>query len=71
MGEVESHQAKTERVRAAYREARARFAERLRGADEHAVHRAPPNGGWSAAQIGWHVAAVDASFAAVKSFNSA
>jgi uncharacterized damage-inducible protein DinB len=65
VGEVESHQAKTARVRAAYREARARFAERLRRADEDAVHRAPANGGWSAAQIGWHVAAVDASFAAV------
>ena len=65
MGDAGSYGAKTERVRAAYREARARFAARLRGADEEAVHRQPAGGGWSAAQIGWHVAAVDASFAAV------
>jgi hypothetical protein len=61
----ESYGERTARVRAAYREARARFAARLRDADEQAVHRVPPDGGWSAAQIGWHVAAVDTSFAAV------
>ena len=65
MGSAESHRQQIEHVRGAYREARARFAERLRGADEQAVHRVPADGGWSAAQIGWHVAAVDASFAAV------
>ena len=27
------------------------------------MERAPETGGWSAAQIGWHVAAVDTSFA--------
>jgi uncharacterized damage-inducible protein DinB len=54
-------------VRQAYREAHARFVTRLREASEDAVHRVPPDGGWSAAQIGWHVAAVDASFAAVLS----
>jgi uncharacterized damage-inducible protein DinB len=62
---VETHAERIERVRAAYREARARLAARLRDADELAVHRTPKGGGWSAAQIGWHVAAVDASFAAV------
>jgi uncharacterized damage-inducible protein DinB len=64
---MESHTERTERVRAAYRDARARFATRLRDADEAAAHRTPPGGGWSAAQIGWHVAAVDTSFAAVMS----
>jgi hypothetical protein len=56
-------------TRRAYAEAHARFTARLREADEQAVHRVPDDGGWSAAQIGWHVAAVDASFAAVLSGN--
>ncbi len=62
---METHAQRIERVRAAYQEARARLAARLRDADELAVHRVPAGGGWSAAQIGWHVAAVDTSFAAV------
>jgi len=62
---VETHAERTVRVRAAYRDARERFAARLRGASDADVHRAPAAGGWSAAQIGWHVAAVDAAFAAV------
>jgi uncharacterized damage-inducible protein DinB len=62
---MESHHERIERVRQAYREAHARFVARLRDASDEAVHRVPPDGGWSAAQIGWHVAAVDASFAAV------
>ncbi|HEY2435220.1 MAG TPA: DinB family protein [Vicinamibacterales bacterium] len=64
---MESHDARIDRVRAAYQAARARLADRLIAADEDAVHRMPPGGGWSAAQIGWHVAAVDTSFAAVLS----
>ena len=55
------------RVRQAYKEARAQFAARLRNASEADAHRAGADGGWSAAQIGWHVAAVDASFAAIVS----
>jgi uncharacterized damage-inducible protein DinB len=62
---MSSHQEHVTRVRQAYREAHERFVTRLRDADETAVHRAPADGGWSAAQIGWHVAAVDASFAGV------
>src|SRR4029077_7319644 len=50
------------RTRAAYKEARERFAARLRDAFDADVHRAPARGGWSAAQIGWHVAAVDTAF---------
>jgi uncharacterized damage-inducible protein DinB len=62
---MEPYIAKIARVRASYREARARLAARLRDAPADAVHRGPRDGGWSAVQIGWHVAAVDASFAAV------
>jgi len=36
---------------------------RLREAPVETVERRLAGGGWSAAQIGWHVAAVDASFA--------
>jgi uncharacterized damage-inducible protein DinB len=54
-------------IRQAYREAHQRFVTRLRDASDADVHRVPTDGGWSAAQIGWHVAAVDASFAAVLS----
>ena len=62
---MESHAEMTARVRQAYREARERFAARLRGASDADVHRVPAGGGWSAAQIGWHVAAVDESFASI------
>ena len=68
---METHQDRVARTRAAYKEARDRFVARLRGAPDDDVHRAPADGGWSAAQIGWHVAAVDASFAAVLSGDSA
>src|SRR5687767_2818881 len=51
------------RTRRTYREAHERFVKRLREAPDEAVHRGPDGGGWSAAQIGWHVAAVDGQFA--------
>jgi uncharacterized damage-inducible protein DinB len=54
-------------MREAYREAHARFVKRLTDAPADAVERAPADGGWSAAQIGWHVAAVDTSFAGLVS----
>ena len=62
---METHTERIARVRAAYKEARERFAARLRQASDADVIRVPAGGGWSAAQIGWHVAAVDASFAAI------
>jgi uncharacterized damage-inducible protein DinB len=58
-----SHAEKIARVRQAYREAHARFVRRLTDAPADAVEQTPDAGGWSAAQIGWHVAAVDTSFA--------
>jgi uncharacterized damage-inducible protein DinB len=63
----ESHSDRIARVRTAYREAHARFVKRLTDAAPDAVERAPAGGGWSAAQIGWHVAAVDATFAGLVS----
>ena len=60
---METHADLMARTRRSYREAHDRLVARLREADEDAVHRTPPDGGWSAAQIGWHVAAVDGQFA--------
>jgi uncharacterized damage-inducible protein DinB len=64
---TETHSERIDRVRAAYREAHARLVKRLTEAPAEAVERSPGGGGWSAAQIGWHVAAVDASFAGLVS----
>jgi hypothetical protein len=64
---MSSYEERITEVRQAYRGAHERFVARLREASDADVHRQPPDGGWSAAQIGWHVAAVDGSFAAVLS----
>src|SRR5687768_8204216 len=64
---MESHDERIARTRAAYREAHDRLVKRLTDAPADAAERAPADGGWSAAQIGWHVAAVDASFAGLVS----
>jgi uncharacterized damage-inducible protein DinB len=64
---AETHSERIERMRKTYREAHERFVKRLREAPADAVERAPADGGWSAAQIGWHVAAVDATFAGLVS----
>jgi hypothetical protein len=58
------HLARVRHLREAFAAANERLVKRLRGADDHAAERAP-EGGWSAAQIGWHVAAVNTRFAAV------
>ena len=52
-----------QRVRSAYQEAHARLVKRLTDASAEVMERTPPDGGWSAAQVGWHVAAVDRTFA--------
>ena len=64
---TESHSDRIARTRQAYREAHARLVKRLAEAPAEAVERVPAEGGWSAAQIGWHVAAVDTSFAGLVS----
>jgi uncharacterized damage-inducible protein DinB len=60
---METHTDRMERLRRAYDEAHRRFVARLEGASAEAAESTPADGGWSAAQIGWHVAAVDAAFA--------
>ena len=64
---METHDERIARTRQSYREAHARLVKRLTDAPADAVERVPAEGGWSAAQIGWHVAAVDASFAGLVS----
>jgi uncharacterized damage-inducible protein DinB len=63
----ETHAERIERMRRSYREAHDRFVARLRDAPGDLVERTPVEGGWSAAQIGWHVATVDGMFADVVS----
>ena len=60
---AETHGARIERICRSYREAHGRLEARLRDAPQELVERRPDGGGWSAAQIGWHVATVDRVFA--------
>lgn len=59
----ETHAARIQRMRTAYRAAHDRLVARLRQAPGDLVERMPEDGEWSAAQIGWHVAIVDGVFA--------
>ena len=67
MDPLASHRARIGHLREAFAEANERFVARLRGADDDAARRVPEGGGWSAAQIGWHVARVSTRFAGVMS----
>jgi hypothetical protein len=57
------HYARLRHLRESFAEANERLVARLRRVDDEAAQRPPAEGGWSAAQIGWHVAKVTASFA--------
>jgi hypothetical protein len=59
---VPSHPDRVRQLSVSFEEANGRLIARLRDAAEGAVERVPA-GGWSAAQIGWHVAAVNTRFA--------
>ena len=56
------HLGRVRHLRESFAEANERLVARLRGATDEAAGRAPA-GAWSAAQIGWHVAAVTTRFA--------
>ena len=58
------HFARVRHLREAFASANERLVKRLREGEDAAVERAPADG-WSAAQIGWHVAAVNTRFAAL------
>lgn len=61
------HLERLRHIRESFAEANERLVARLRRVEHGAAERGPEGGGWSAAQIGWHVAAVDASFAGLVS----
>lgn len=58
------HLSRVRHLRESFVEANERLVARLRGAADAAAEHAP-GGGWSAAQIGWHVAAVTTQFAGI------
>lgn len=59
------HDERIRRAREAFREAHERFLTRLRQAPPDRAERPADDGGWSPAQIAWHVAAVNTAFAAL------
>ncbi len=67
MDPLAAHRARVGHLREAFAEANERFVARLRAADDESARRVPEGGGWSAAQIGWHVAKVTTRFAGLMS----
>jgi DinB superfamily len=67
MNPLTAHRARIVHLRESFAEANERLVARLRGADDEAGRRVPDEGGWSAAQIGWHVARVTTRFAGIMS----
>ena len=59
------HLARVRHLREEFAAANERLVKRLRESDYHVAERVPANGGWSAAQVGWHVATVNNRFAAL------
>jgi len=59
-----AHMARIRHLRESFASANERLVARLRGASDEAAERHNP-AGWSAAQIGWHVATVSTRFAAM------
>jgi DinB superfamily len=59
-----AHLARVRHLRESFASANERLVARLRGATDEAAERHNPDG-WSAAQIGWHVATVSTRFAAM------
>jgi hypothetical protein len=61
------HYARLRHIRESFAEANERLVARLRGATDEDAQRPPEAGAWTVAQIGWHVAKVSTTFAAVMS----
>jgi hypothetical protein len=58
------HLARVRHLRASFAAANEHLVKRLRAASDEAAERQPAEG-WSAAQVGWHVASVNTRFAAL------
>ena len=59
------HLSRVRHLREEFSAANERLVKRLRDSDYHVAERTPPDGGWTAAQVGWHVATVNTRFAAL------
>jgi hypothetical protein len=59
-----AHLARVRHLRESFAAANEHLVKRLRAASDEAAERRPGDG-WSAAQVGWHVASVNTRFAAV------
>jgi DinB superfamily len=59
------HLTRVRHLRESFAEANERLVARLRRVDDHAAEGHSAAGGWSAAQIGWHVAKVSTRFASL------
>jgi hypothetical protein len=59
------HLARIHQLREEFASANERLVKRLRASDYHVAERVPADGGWTAAQVGWHVATVNSRFAAL------
>lgn len=62
---LSAHYARLRHIRESFAGANERLVARLRGATDEAAHRVPEAGAWTVAQIGWHVAKVNTTFAAI------
>lgn len=58
-----THTARIAELTAAFNDSMARFLARLDAAPSDQLTQAPAAGGWSAAQVAWHVAATNEAFA--------
>ena len=65
------HLERMRHIRESFAEANERLVARLRRVEHGAAEHGPDGGGWSAAQIGWHVAAVTTRFANLVSGDAA
>jgi uncharacterized damage-inducible protein DinB len=59
------HLSRVRHLREEFASANERLVKRLRVSDYHVAERTPASGGWTAAQVGWHVATVNNRFAAL------
>lgn len=67
MDPLAAHRARVGHLRESFAEANERLVARLRNSDDDAARHVPEGGGWSGAQVGWHVAKVTTRFAGLMS----
>src|SRR5687768_13614828 len=59
------HSDRIDGIVAAFEKSHDRFVRELEAVDDAAVGRAPPSGGWTPAQIGWHVGVTNEMLSAI------